>query len=162
MRAIPLDPVEYALGLTLSCAVSTTLDIGVSLVRSCMGNEGLALLLTVGTNMLAVVTTPLWLKALFSDGYGEELGTSIDMLDLFIKLFITIAIPSVLGTVLREIIPAVKKFASNWKTALSITATTCLAFIVWQSLSGAQETIVNVAFVNTLYVILLSIAMHLI
>ena len=37
-------------------AVPTTLGIGVSLVRSCKGNDGLALLLTVGTNMLGIVT----------------------------------------------------------------------------------------------------------
>lgn len=30
----------------------TTLGIGVALVRSCKGNEAIALLLTVGTNMM--------------------------------------------------------------------------------------------------------------
>lgn len=35
-----------AAGLTLFCAVPTTLGVGISLVRSCGGNEGLALLLT--------------------------------------------------------------------------------------------------------------------
>ena len=54
LRAIPLTPPEYSYGLALFSAVPTTLGIGVSLVRSCKGNEGLALLLTVGTNVLGV------------------------------------------------------------------------------------------------------------
>lgn len=34
------------MGLTLTTAVPQTLGIGISLVRSCGGNEGLALMLT--------------------------------------------------------------------------------------------------------------------
>ena len=47
LRAIPLQPPEYALGLALFSAMPTTLGVGMSLVRSCKGNDGLALLLTV-------------------------------------------------------------------------------------------------------------------
>ena len=42
----PLQPQAYTMGLTLTTAVPQTLGIGISLVRSCGGNEGLALMLT--------------------------------------------------------------------------------------------------------------------
>lgn len=45
-REIPLTPAAYTAGLTLTTAVPQTLGIGISLVRSCGGNEGLALMLT--------------------------------------------------------------------------------------------------------------------
>lgn len=45
-RAIPLTPDEFTAGLTLTTAAPQTLGIGISLVRSCGGNEGLALILT--------------------------------------------------------------------------------------------------------------------
>ena len=45
-RAIPLTPQAYTIGLVLNTAVPQTLGIGISLVRSCGGNEGLALMLT--------------------------------------------------------------------------------------------------------------------
>ena len=46
LRIIPLTPAAYAAGLTVTAAVPQTLGIGITLVRSCGGNEGLALLLT--------------------------------------------------------------------------------------------------------------------
>jgi solute carrier family 10 (sodium/bile acid cotransporter), member 7 len=147
-------------GLTILSAVPTTLGIGVSLVRSCKGNEGLALLLTVVSNLCGVVTIPLWLKALFQD--NDTIGISFDTLDLFVRLVITIFTPSLIGKVLRETCKPVKKFTATWKTALSITATTNLAMIVWQTLSGAQSVITNTPFVNTLYVILLAIGQHIV
>jgi hypothetical protein len=54
LREIPLNPPEFAAGLALFAAVPTTLGVGVSLVRSCAGNEGLALLLTGGCCLCAL------------------------------------------------------------------------------------------------------------
>ena len=39
----------------------TTLGVGVALTGAARGNQALALLLTVGTNLLGIVTTPFWL-----------------------------------------------------------------------------------------------------
>ncbi len=49
-------------GLTIFCLVPTTLGIGIALVRSCKGNEAIAVLLTVGTNMLGVFLMPPYIK----------------------------------------------------------------------------------------------------
>lgn len=47
-REIPLNPPAFTAGITLTCVVPMTLGIGISLVRSAGGNEGLALFLTGG------------------------------------------------------------------------------------------------------------------
>ncbi len=47
-------------GLVIYCLVPTTLGVGVALVRAAKGNEGVALLLTVGSNMLGVVSASLY------------------------------------------------------------------------------------------------------
>jgi sodium/bile acid cotransporter 7 len=52
-REISLTPDAFTAGLTLTTAVPQTLGIGISLVRSCGGNEGLALMLTAGTNIVS-------------------------------------------------------------------------------------------------------------
>lgn len=161
-RAIPLVPSEFAAGLTLFAAVPTTLGVGVSLVRTCKGNEGLALLLTVASNLLGIFTMPVWMKALFS---GSSLDVHVDIPNLLAKLVITILVPSVAGKALRELPPLgsrVKAFTRDWKTALALFSVFNLAMIVWQSLSGARDTLVQQQFVQILYVILLAIGQHLV
>ncbi len=54
-----------AAGLAVYSLVPTTLGVGIALMRSCKGNEAVALLLTVGTNTLGVFTMPPMLRVLF-------------------------------------------------------------------------------------------------
>ncbi|KAL4859479.1 putative sodium/metabolite cotransporter BASS4 [Chlorella vulgaris] len=164
LRVIPLNPPEFAAGLALFAAVPTTLGVGVSLVRSCGGNEGLALLLTVASNIIGIFSMPLWLKALL--GSSSDLDSvSVDIPDLLARLSITILVPSVVGKLLRELPPFsrhVKRFTNKYKTAISMFSVVMLAMIVWQSLSGAQATLLDQQFVQILYVILLAIGQHLV
>ncbi len=57
-HAVPRDAAHCPMvaGLMMYCLVPTTLGVGVALVRACKGNEGVALIMTVGTNMLGVVS----------------------------------------------------------------------------------------------------------
>lgn len=158
-REIPLTPAAYTAGLTLTTAVPQTLGIGISLVRSCGGNEGLALMLTVGTNVIGIFTMPLWLKALFS---GTDFDLSIDMVALLVNLLISVLVPSVIGKGLRDLCPPIRRFVTRHRVFLSLFSTFNLAFIVWQVLSGAQHILVDQPFVGIVYVVLLSAAQHLI
>jgi sodium/bile acid cotransporter 7 len=66
---------------------------------------------------------------------------------------------------LRELPPLgkhIKKLTARYKTFLSMFSVVMLAMIVWQSLSGAQSTLMDQQFVQILYVILLAIAQHII
>jgi sodium/bile acid cotransporter 7 len=56
MLALPLQPPEFATGLALFCVVPTTLGVGVALTAASKGNQALALLLTVASNLLGIVT----------------------------------------------------------------------------------------------------------
>ena len=47
---VPLSPLPA--GLVIFSLVPTTLGVGVALVNACKGNEAVAILLTVGTNIL--------------------------------------------------------------------------------------------------------------
>lgn len=64
--------------------------------------------------------------------------TQINILDLFLKLAITVLGPSVLGKVLREVCRPAMAFAQRNRQELSMLITVCLAFIVWQ-VGGAQH-----------------------
>lgn len=158
-REIPLIPSAYTAGLTITTAVPQTLGIGISLVRSCGGNEGLALMLTVGTNIIGMFTMPLWLKALFA---GTDFDLSIDMVALLVNLLITVMVPSLIGKALRHLCPPIRRFVTEYKVPLGLFSTANLAFIIWQVLSGAQSILVEQPFVGVVYVILLSAAQHII
>ncbi|KAK9811711.1 hypothetical protein WJX72_008825 [[Myrmecia] bisecta] len=51
-RAIPFQPPEFSIGLAIFCVVPTTLGVGVALTAASKGNQALALLFTIGTNLL--------------------------------------------------------------------------------------------------------------
>lgn len=157
-RAIPLTPDEFTAGLTLTTAAPQTLGIGISLVRSCGGNEGLALILTAGTNILGIFTMPLWLKALFS---GTAFALAIDMVSLLVNLIISVLVPSLIGKAIRELVPGAAGFVARHKVPLSLFSTANLAFIVWQVLSSAQSVLMDQPFVSIVYVLLLSAAQHI-
>ncbi|PSC76757.1 BASS family transporter: sodium ion bile [Micractinium conductrix] len=158
-REIPLTPSAYTAGLTLTAAVPQTLGIGISLVRSCGGNEGLALMLTVGTNIIGIFTMPLWLKALFS---GTDFDLSIDMVALLVNLLLSVFVPSVIGKAVRDLCGPVRRFVTRYKVPLELFSTANLAFIVWQVLSGAQSILIDQPFVGLVYVVLLSAGQHIV
>lgn len=158
-KIIPLNPIEFTYGLVIFCLVPTTLGIGISLVRTCLGSEAIALFLTIASNIAGIFIMPLWTKALLS---STELDLSIDIPDLLAKLVIAMLVPSLVGKGLRELFTPVKRFTANYKITLSLIATTNLAMIVWQTLSAAREQLFSMsAPINILWVILLAIGQHL-
>ena len=170
-RAIPLIPEQFSTALAIMAAVPTTLGIGVALVVSADGDDAVAVLLTVGTNLLGCVIIPPWLKAYGAAALrwgapkalpGLADGGRVDVLTLFVRLLVTTLVPTVVGCTLRSLWPAARRFAVKWKKQLSMTATLCLATIIWQSLSTARPALIRQPFVSLVYVVLLSILQHLI
>jgi predicted Na+-dependent transporter len=47
--------------LTIFCVVPTTLGVGVALTAASRGNQALALLLTISTNLLGIITVTVWM-----------------------------------------------------------------------------------------------------
>ncbi|CAN0461736.1 unnamed protein product, partial [Laminaria digitata] len=110
------------------------------------GNEALALLLTVATNLLGVATVPFFVKAVLSVGNAS----TIDSVDLFKKLTISAVIPLMGGKFFREAVPGTKDWVQRWKMQLRLTRVFMFTMIVWQNLSRAYEGITSLAFGQTL------------
>lgn len=116
------------------------------------------------TSMLSVFTMPLWLKAILRNESGTTDGTSFnlnfDIGKMLWQLIVTVLAPAVLGKLLRELWKPAGRFAKKYKEYLGMFGVSNLAFIVWQTLSGAQEILVQQAFVNIVYIIIAASLQH--
>eukprot|EP00243_Klebsormidium_subtile_P002542 TRINITY_DN1508_c0_g1_i4.p1 TRINITY_DN1508_c0_g1~~TRINITY_DN1508_c0_g1_i4.p1 ORF type:complete len:400 (+),score=16.87 TRINITY_DN1508_c0_g1_i4:100-1299(+) len=154
---IPFRPREFIEGLTIFCAVPTTLGVGVALVGASNGNQTLALFLTVATNILGIVTVPYVLKLLL---LGSS-TISINALDLFVKLVITVLVPTLIGKLLNSTSAWVRSFVQTHKVALSLFSTSNLVLIVWQTLSGARNILLKQDVTSVLIILCAVIAQHI-
>ncbi|GAX83861.1 hypothetical protein CEUSTIGMA_g11286.t1 [Chlamydomonas eustigma] len=161
LRYLPLQPKELCIGLVIFCLVPTTLGVGQALVRTCQGNESVALLLIITSNMLGVLTMPIWVKFMFVGYDTEGLSLNVDIADLLIHLSLTILAPSVVGKGLQEGFSRIKAFAKRFRTHLSLLSTSLLALVIWQTLSGARNTIFQSQYGYILAVIAIASAVHI-
>eukprot|EP00903_Cladosiphon_okamuranus_P008764 g8396.t1 len=155
---IPFDVSEFSYGLAVFCVVPTTLSSGVTLVMNAGGNDALALLLTVTTNLLGVVTVPFFVKVVIRAGNDAK----IDAVELLVKLIITVLVPLVIGKVIRETVAGAKPWVKRFKVRLSLTSSAMLIMVVWQTLSRAQDNLTSVSFDQILSVIAAGIGLHLV
>ncbi|CAG9467676.1 unnamed protein product [Pedinophyceae sp. YPF-701] len=152
---LPVTPIEFRIGLAVFCVVPTTLTSGVTLVNQAKGNGALALMLTVVTNLLGIVTSPWWLKAIIRGS-----NSSVDAVDLLLKLLLTILLPVTVGKALRELIKPIQAFVKKHKRAISLTTNGLLIMIVWMSISGSASTIKSVAFGKIALIIAIEVIVH--
>mmetsp|Transcript_7991 Transcript_7991/g.12122 ORF Transcript_7991/g.12122 Transcript_7991/m.12122 type:complete len:361 (-) Transcript_7991:240-1322(-) len=137
---IPFQQEEFRYGMAVFIVGPTTIASGSALVAQAYGNNVLALLLTVMTNLIAVVTIPLWLKAVISGA-----NASIDAVELLIKLLITVLLPLIIGQVLRAVIPGIKGWVNEQKTFLKLAGNFSLVLVVWQTMSRSADEIYSVS-----------------
>eukprot|EP01023_Acetabularia_acetabulum_P047811 TRINITY_DN5041_c0_g1_i1.p1 TRINITY_DN5041_c0_g1~~TRINITY_DN5041_c0_g1_i1.p1 ORF type:complete len:380 (-),score=40.07 TRINITY_DN5041_c0_g1_i1:102-1241(-) len=154
---IPYTPYEFAIGLAVFCVVPTTLTSGATLVMQANGNYALALMVTVCSNVLGVVTVPFALKIILE---GVAQGVSVDAVALLIKLFLTILMPLVVGKIVRHSSEKILTFGKAHKVELSMINNGSLVMVVWQTISQSQESIVNTKFTSILLLILSGIGLH--
>ena len=105
---------EFQYGLLLFCTMPTTVNSGVALANAAGGNFALALLLTVASNMIGILSSPFYLGMLLSVG-----GVSIDASPLLSKLLLTLLLPLLAGKAAREASSWVLVRVKRHKTALS-------------------------------------------
>lgn len=157
---LPLGPKEFSYGLALFCCVPTTLTSGAALIAGCKGASRaseLALMITVTTNLLGCFTTPLWLSAALN-GVDAE----IDVLNLVVKLVVTLLLPTVLGKMVQMSSPKAGQFSKDWKTQLTIFSNFNMVFVVWQSVSRAQATIATAGAGNIIACVACGIGLHVV
>jgi sodium/bile acid cotransporter 7 len=91
---------------------------------------------------------------------GSVSTVSVEPESLVVKLILTVLVPSVLGKLARDLFKPVQRFVTRYKTPLSLFSTLNLACIVWQTLSGARQTLLQQPFVAVLLVVVASSVLH--
>ena len=152
----PLLINQFRIGITIFASVPTTLGVGVALTLQSKGDTVLALLLTVVSNLLGIVTIPVMLGGFFTNG-GSIV---IDQVTLAYKLSITVLVPISAGILSRYFISGSANFTKTYKIELGLFSTCNLAILVWMSLSNARDSLFKQEYQQILLVIAISIAMH--
>eukprot|EP01023_Acetabularia_acetabulum_P024134 TRINITY_DN2338_c0_g1_i10.p1 TRINITY_DN2338_c0_g1~~TRINITY_DN2338_c0_g1_i10.p1 ORF type:complete len:356 (-),score=17.94 TRINITY_DN2338_c0_g1_i10:1405-2472(-) len=157
MLKIPYNPLEFAIGLAVFCAVPTALTSGATLAMQANGNYALALMITVSSNILGVISVPFILKFILE---GVVQGLQIQALQLLKSLLLTILLPLVVGKVLRHCNKNIMQFGKNRKTQLSLINSGSLVMIVWQTISESQQTIMHSDVINILLLVVTGVILH--
>ncbi len=113
---------DFAVGLMITAAVPCTLATASVSTRQAGGNDAVSLLITLFTNLVGVVLTPLWLKWTLS---AEAV---IDTWPIIRNLTFTVLLPTIGGQLIRWI-PAGGRLARAQKFWISIAAQ-CLVLLI--------------------------------
>ncbi len=120
-----LNP-DYLLGVIITASVPSTMASASVWTRKAGGNDAVSLLVTILTNGLCFVVTPLWLRT--------QIGAtvSLDTQKLIVDLLIFAMLPIALGQ-LSRLSPPIARIADAFKTALSNSAQVCILIIIFGS-----------------------------
>jgi solute carrier family 10 (sodium/bile acid cotransporter), member 7 len=113
---------DFSLGLMITATIPCTLATASVSTRQAGGNDAVSLLVTLLSNIVGVVLTPLWLKWAFSTSDGIDTGPIIRSLAL------TVLLPTIAGQLAR-LIPPLGRFAIARKFQISIVAQ-CLVLLI--------------------------------
>lgn len=138
-------PPEFQVGFLLFCSMPTTINAGVALVTAGKGNVAMALLLTLASNLIGVVTVPFYLGLLLGVS-----GIKIDPGPLLLKLLLMIMLPLAVGKVIRDLSPRVQAKTKAHKMLLSNTSSLLLCFIPWMALSTSSTSLRELSWQNVL------------
>jgi len=125
---------KLSIGVMLLSCCPTTVSTANIMVQMAGGNEAIAIINTKLNNFIGIIMTPsLILFFLHQD-------TNVDFLETIIELILSVAVPILVGQILRYLIPAVAPFTKNHKKLVSRTSTMMIVYIVWATFS---ETFYN-------------------
>jgi solute carrier family 10 (sodium/bile acid cotransporter), member 7 len=122
-------PAELGNGLIVAAAVPCTIASAAVWTRKADGDETVAVLITLITNIACAVVTPLWMRALLSS------DSTIDVRNLMLNLAILVVLPIALAQFARSS-NAVQSFAQREKTKLG---NLCQIGILVMVLTGAVQ-----------------------
>ena len=131
---LPLAPPALATGLAVFMCVPTTLSSGVALTTAAGGDAALALVLTLASNLLGVITTPLTVALVLGGG-----GGALDPTPLLKTLLRAVALPLAAGAALRAGFRSLPPWAAAHKPALARASALALAAVPWMQVSQATR-----------------------
>jgi solute carrier family 10 (sodium/bile acid cotransporter), member 7 len=122
-----LLPSPLALGLIVAAVVPSTLASAAVWTRRAGGNDATSMLVTVVTNGICFLVTPLWLTVLTGQRFA---GKSLDTSYLIGDLALLVVLPMALAQLLR-LIPVVGKFATLRKVPLGVFAQLGILYMIF-------------------------------
>jgi sodium/bile acid cotransporter 7 len=132
---------DFSVGLMIAATVPCTLAAASVWTRKAGGNDAVALLVTLTTNGLCFLITPLWLNFVLSS------DVQFDVVEMMQKLLYTALIPTALGQGLR-LMPLWERFAAAHKPVIGAVAQCCVLTVVFAAAflqAGPQVSRLGVA-----------------
>ena len=115
---------DFAIGLMIVASVPCTMAAASVWTRKAGGNDAVSLLVTLLTNGLCFLITPLWLNAVVAS------KVAFDLPDMIRRLLLTALLPATLGQLAR-LIPPLRTFAANRKTEVGVVAQVFILTIIF-------------------------------
>ncbi|KAJ1279377.1 hypothetical protein BS78_04G151400 [Paspalum vaginatum] len=150
-------PREFITGLAMFCCMPTTLSSGVTLTQLVGGSTGLALALTVLSNLLGILIVPLSLAKYIGTGVGVSLPTG----QLFKSLITRLLIPLIIGKVARETSKGIADFVDGNRQGFSVASAVLLSVVPWMQVSKSRSLILSVQVKAFAGAIIIGVLLHL-
>ncbi|MCA9179496.1 MAG: bile acid:sodium symporter [Planctomycetales bacterium] len=110
---------EMRLGLYVAASTPSTLASASVWTRRAGGNDAIAIVVTVLTNLSCFLLTPMWLYFYT----GQDVKTeSLEFANMIVKLGVLVVLPMSLAQLLRRIWPKLADWATANKTPLGVLA----------------------------------------
>jgi solute carrier family 10 (sodium/bile acid cotransporter), member 7 len=155
VNLLPLTP-GLRIGLFLVAVMPTTLTTGMVMTGAAGGNMAHALLITILSNALGVLTVPVSLSLLM--GLGKEMEmVPIDRSALMMQIALLVMVPLVLGMAAKKKGDA---FGPALRRAVPVINQCLVLAILWMALSEARSTVVGGGAQSAISVLLLSFVYH--
>jgi len=127
------------IGIFLVAVMPTTLSSGVVMTEAAGGNMAHALVITILSNFLSIVTIPVTLSFLLLQ-IGDASVIEMDRLSIMLKIAFVIVLPLCLGLAVRQYI---KSFLDRFVFKLQILNQILVLSIVWMAVSSARNTFID-------------------
>jgi len=115
---------DFQIGLMSAVSTPCTMEAASVWTTKDGGNDAVSLLVTILTNGLCFVVTPLWLS------WGVGNNVSLDTTMMVKRLIYSVLLPVSCGQLAR-IIPSAARMADRYKTPMGVIAQTCVLFLVF-------------------------------
>lgn len=125
---------DLVCGMAVFLCMPTALSTGVQICTSFGGNPALALMLTVGSNLVSIATIPFFVTFFLG---AQNATLSLDALVLFRSLVKSILIPMVVGIAVRTKVAAVSDWVDRNRRALSMASASLLISVPLAELSAS-------------------------
>ncbi|MCA9116944.1 MAG: bile acid:sodium symporter, partial [Planctomycetaceae bacterium] len=116
---------DFSIGLMIAASAPCTMAAASVWTRKAGGNDAVSLMVTLVTNGLCFLLTPLWMNLAVSAATEVRLDAELMMW----RLVTAVLVPSLAGQLLRQI-PGPAAFARKFKTPIGVVAQSCILLIV--------------------------------